>query len=113
MTQGHSGSIKILELMSNLVKSQKGISLNESLEVAQKEIGQDSWVYLAITGIYSGLLVHVIHLIDSDNKMVKLIIDAGDGKILSKTIWSVKDTETSQNIIYLFTPSIPIPPPMT
>ncbi len=113
MTQDHKSSIRIFELISNLVKSQKGINLNEALEIAINEAGQDSWIYSAITGIYSGLLVHVIHLIDSDNMILKLIIDASDGKILLKILGSVKNGETAQNIIYLFTPSIPIPPPMT
>jgi len=112
MTKYQKSSIKIFELMVKLIKSQNGISLKDSLEIAENEIGPDSWIYLAIPGIDSGCLVYLILLIDSHNNIVNLIIDAGDGKILSKTIMDMKDSGTIQNVSFLLTPSIPIPPPI-
>jgi hypothetical protein len=109
MIQNQEGSIKIFDLED--IKSQS-ISLKDSLIIAEKEIGPKSWVYTAFPSMHSGCLVYIILLIDPHNNLVKLIIDAGNGKILSKAIIDTKDLGIIQSVSFLLTPSIPIPPPI-
>jgi uncharacterized membrane protein YkoI len=80
-----TGSVQVFPRLSQIIQSKANISLSEAATGAEKAVGANSHVISAHLGIVNGFLVYVAHVVDANNNIHRVIIDAGNGKILSAT----------------------------
>ena len=83
--QNITGSIKINPMIFNSIASQIKISLSDAAASAQKELGNNSRVVAAHLDIVNGYLVYTICAIDPDMNIHRLIVDTGNGNVLSSS----------------------------
>ena len=87
VTEGNgTGSIPTFPAIMQALKSQIKTNLNEATTAALNEVGENSTAVSAILQPDMGFLVYVIRIVDSSNQIHSLVVDAGDGKILSNAI---------------------------
>ena len=83
--QNITGSIKINPMIFNSIASQIKISLSDAAASAQKELGNNSRVVAGHLDIVNGYLVYTICAIDPDMNIHRLIVDTGNGNVLSSS----------------------------
>jgi uncharacterized membrane protein YkoI len=110
-----TGSVQLLPLLTNAIKSQLTISINEAISTAQNAVGTNSSVFLATVSIEKGFLVYSIFVIDQNNSIHKILIDTASGEILSIEQISTENMSNYTTIEptippLVFTPTIPLPP---
>jgi hypothetical protein len=89
--QNITGSIKLFPTMMNAINSQIKVSLSDAIILAQKEVGNTSKAIAAHLGVENGYLVYFTWTVDTVPPIFvgpgmvlhKVIIDPGNGKILS------------------------------
>ena len=84
-TRNLTGSIQVFPTPSQVIQSKANVSLSDAAASAQKAVGANSHVISAHLGIVNGFLVYVAHVVDANNNIHRVIVDAGNGKILSTT----------------------------
>jgi uncharacterized membrane protein YkoI len=80
-----TGSVQVFPRLSQVIQSKANVSLSDAATSAQKTVGANSHVISAHLGIVNGFLVYVAHVVDANNNIHRVIVDAGNGKILSAT----------------------------
>jgi uncharacterized membrane protein YkoI len=80
-----TGSVQVFPRLSQVIQSKANVSLNEASTSAQTAVGANSHVISVHLGIVDGYLVYIAHVVDSKNNIHRVIVDAGNGKILSAT----------------------------
>ena len=80
-----TGSVQVLPRLSQIIQSKANISFSAAATSAQTAVGANSHVISAHLGVVNGFLVYVAHVIDTNNNIHTVIVDAGNGKILSAT----------------------------
>jgi uncharacterized membrane protein YkoI len=78
-----TGSIKMSSVIGNALSSQIKVGLNQSAMTAEKAVGNNSHAVAAHIGVQNGYLVYTIWVIDPNMKFNRVIVDAGNGKVLS------------------------------
>src|SRR6476620_8901724 len=78
-----TGSIKLSTVMGNALSSQIKVGLNQSAMTAEKAVGNNSHAVAAHIGVQNGYLVYTVWVIDPNMKFNRVIVDAGNGKVLS------------------------------
>jgi hypothetical protein len=78
-----TGSIKLSTVMGNALSSQIKVGLNQSAMTAEKAVGNNSHAVAAHLGVENGYLVYTVWLVDGSYNFHKVIVDAGNGKVLS------------------------------
>jgi hypothetical protein len=114
-TANWTGSVQLLPLLTDAIKSQLTVSLNEAISTAQDAVGTNSTVFLATVSMEKEFLVYTIFAIDQNNSIHKILIDTKSGEILAVERVS---TASMKNYIIIeptlpplvFTPTIPLPP---
>ena len=86
--QNITGSIKLAPTMVNSIASQIKVSLSDAAAIAQKQVGNNSHVVSAHLDVANGFLTYTVCAIDPDMNIHRLIIDAGNGKVLSSSNFS-------------------------
>jgi len=87
VTEGNgTGSIPTFPTIMQAFKSQIKTSMNEATTAALNAVGENSTAVSAILQPDMGFLVYVIRIVDSSNRIHSLVVDAGDGEILSNAI---------------------------
>jgi hypothetical protein len=87
VTEGNgTGSIPTFPTIMQAFKSQIKTSMNEATTAALNAVGENSTAVSAILQPDMGFLVYVIRIVDSSNQIHSLVVDAGDGEILSNAI---------------------------
>ena len=84
-SQNITGSIKLKPAIFNSIASQIKISLSDAAASAQNELGNNSRVVAGHLDIVNGYLIYTICAIDSDMNIHRLIVDAGNGNVLSSS----------------------------
>ena len=79
-----TGSMAGFPLSNKHLRSQVNIDLRKAIAEAEQEVGSNTTVVQASFGTVRGYLVYEISLIDSGNNLVRLTIDAGNSKVLSR-----------------------------
>ena len=82
-TPNVTGSVPILPTISKAIASQVHTSLVNATMTAEKTVGSNTHAVMSHLGIENGFLVYTICTIDSNNNMHRVIVDAGNGKVLS------------------------------
>jgi uncharacterized membrane protein YkoI len=80
-----TGSVQVLPRLSQIIQSKANISFSAAATSAQTAVGANSHVISAHLGVVNGFLVYVAHVVDTNNNIHTVIVDAGNGKILSAT----------------------------
>lgn len=78
-----TGSVPIFPTISKAIASQVHTSLVNATMIAEKTVGSNAHAVMSHLGIENGFLVYTICTIDSNNNMHRVIVDAGNGKVLS------------------------------
>jgi hypothetical protein len=78
-----TGSIKMSTVIGNALSSQIKVGLNQSAMTAEKAVGNNSHAVAAHIGVQNGYLVYTVWVIDPNMKFNRVIVDAGNGKVLS------------------------------
>ena len=78
-----TGSVQVFPRLSQIIQSKANVSLSTAASSAQSTVGANSHVISAHLGVVNGFLVYVAHVVDANNNIHRVIIDAGNGKVLS------------------------------
>ena len=78
-----TGSIKMSTVIGNALSSQIKVGLNQSAMTAEKAVGNNSHAVAAHIGVVNGYLAYTVWVIDPNMKFNRVIVDAGNGKVLS------------------------------
>jgi len=89
--QNVTGSIDLMQTMFNSIISQVNVTLSDAAVTAQKQIGSNSHVVSAHLDVVNGYLTYTVCVIDPDMNIHRLIIDAGNGKVLSSLKLSLQN----------------------
>ena len=85
-TQNITGSIKLAPALFNAILPQIKVSLSDAVKSAENELGNSSRVVAANLGHENGYLTYTVCAIDPDMNLHRVIVDAGNGKILLSTV---------------------------
>jgi uncharacterized membrane protein YkoI len=78
-----TGSVQIFPSKSQIIQTKASVSLSAAATTAEKSVGLNSHATSAHIAIVNGYLVYRVHVIDTNNNIHRVIVDAGNGKILS------------------------------
>jgi hypothetical protein len=78
-----TGSLKFSTILGNALSSHIKVGLNQSAMTAEKTIRNNSHAVAAHFGMENGYLVYTVWVIDGSYNIHKVIVDAGNGKVLS------------------------------
>lgn len=85
-SQNITGSIKLAPAMFNAISPLIKVSLSDAVKSAENELGNNSRVVAANLGHENGYLTYTVCAIDPDMNLHRVIIDAGNGKVLLSTV---------------------------
>jgi len=86
-----TGSVPIFPTISKAIALQVHTSLVNASMTAEKTVGGDAHAVSSHLGVENGFLVYTIWTIDSNNNIHKVIVDAGDGTVLSNQQISMRE----------------------
>jgi uncharacterized membrane protein YkoI len=78
-----TGSVQVFPKLSQTIQSKANVSLSTAATNAEKSVGPSSHATSAHVGIVNGYLIYSIRIVDSNNNIHRVIVDAGNGKVLS------------------------------
>jgi len=78
-----TGSVQVFPKLSQIIQSKANVSLSAAATSAEKAVGPNSHVISAHLGVVNGFLVYTAHVVDANNNSHRVIVDAGNGKVLS------------------------------
>lgn len=85
-TQNITGSIKLATTLFNAISPMINVSLSDAVNSAETQLSNNSRVVAANLGHENGYLTYTVCAIDQEMNLHKVIIDAGNGKILLTTV---------------------------
>jgi hypothetical protein len=85
-TQNITGSIKLAPTLFNAISPVIKVSLSDAIKSAETQLGNNSRVVAANLGHENGYLTYTVCAIDKDMNLHRVIIDAGNGKVLLTTV---------------------------
>ncbi|HYV52332.1 MAG TPA: PepSY domain-containing protein [Candidatus Eisenbacteria bacterium] len=77
-----TGSVQVFPGLSQTIQSKAKISLSTAATIAEKSVNPSSHAVSAHVGIKNGYLVYSVRILDSNNNLHWIIVDAGNGKVL-------------------------------
>jgi hypothetical protein len=86
-----TGSISIFSPIINGFKSSIHVGLSNAISIAEKSLGNNSTTLAAFIHPDKGFVVYNIFALDSNNNVHKVIVDPGNGKILSSQQMSIME----------------------
>ena len=86
-----TGSIPTFPTIMQAFKSQINTSMNEATTAALDSVGNNSTAISSTLQPNRGFLIYDVRVVDSDNQIHAVLVDAGDGKILSNTLLPMID----------------------
>jgi uncharacterized membrane protein YkoI len=78
-----TGSVQIFPNKSQIIQTKASVSLSAAATTAEKSVGPNSHATSAHIAIVNGYLVYRVHVIDTNNNIHRVVVDAGNGKVLS------------------------------
>ena len=81
-----TGSIKLAPTLFKAISPQIKVSLSDAVKSAETQLGNNSRVMAANLGHENGYLTYTVYAIDPDMNLHKIIVDAGNGKVLLSTV---------------------------
>jgi hypothetical protein len=77
--------------MINSITSQIKVSLSDAVSTVQNQVGNNSNVVAAHLDVVNGYLTYTVIASDPDANIHKFVIDAGNGKVLSSSKFSLQN----------------------
>ena len=77
-----TGSVQVFPGLSQTIQSKAKISLSTAVTIAEKSVGPSSHAVSVHIGVKNGYLVYSVRIVDSNNNLHWIIVDAGNGKVL-------------------------------
>ena len=90
-TINFTGSIPISQTLINAFKASIHVSLDDAITTAEDNIGNNSTTMAAFIHPENGFVVYNIFTVDSNNAVHRVIIDPGDGSVLSSQKMTFKE----------------------
>ncbi|MGB8034997.1 MAG: PepSY domain-containing protein [Nitrososphaeraceae archaeon] len=84
-----TGSVPLLPTMMQALKSRVHTSLNDATTTALKSVGGNSSAVAGFIHPENGFLVYNVIVLDANNNIHRVIVDAGNGKVLSSQSMSM------------------------
>jgi uncharacterized membrane protein YkoI len=78
-----TGSVQVFPRLSQIIQSKAGVSLSAAATSAEKSVGPNSHAISIHLRLVNGFLVYTAHVVDANNNIHRVIVDAGNGKVLS------------------------------
>jgi uncharacterized membrane protein YkoI len=78
-----TGSIPTFTAVMEAFKSQIKISMNEATTTALDEVGKNSTAISSTLQPESGFLVYIVRVVDNNNQIRHVVVDAGNGNVLA------------------------------
>ena len=85
-TQNITGSIKLAPTLFNAISPVIKVSLSDAIKSAETQLGNNSRVVAANLGHENGYLTYTVCAMDEEMNLHRVIIDAGNGKVLLSTV---------------------------
>ena len=85
-----TGSIKLAPTLFKAISPQIKVNLSDAVKSAETQLGNNSRVMAANLGHENGYLTYTVYAIDPDMNLHKVILDAGNGKVLLSTVLPVQ-----------------------
>jgi uncharacterized membrane protein YkoI len=86
-----TGSVPIFPTIANAIASQVHVSLSNATTTAEKNVSSNAHGVAARLGVQNGFLVYTIEVIDPSNNFHRVIVDVGNGKVLSSQQLSMRE----------------------
>jgi hypothetical protein len=90
--RNRTGSIPTFPTVMEAFKSQIRTSLNDATTTALDEVGGNSTALSSTLQPNRGFLVYIVQIVDANNQLHSVIVDAGDGRVLAASLLPVVDT---------------------
>ena len=84
-----TGSVPLLPTMMQALKSRVHTSLNDATTTALKSVGGNSSAVAGFIHPENGFLVYNVIVLDANNNIHRVVVDAGNGKVLSSQSMSI------------------------
>ena len=85
-----TGSVSVESVRDDLIQSLRSkvnVTVSEAESAAKQSLGEGSEICCVMLAPVNGYLVYMVHGIDDSNEVVRVIVDAGNGKVLdSRTV---------------------------
>ena len=94
------GSIQVSNALSQMIQSKVHTTLGNAAAGAEKAVGINSHATSANLGEERGYLVYTVRIVDGNNNSHKVIVDAGNGRVLFAQ--SIFDDQPEQDVDYKF-----------
>ena len=88
--QNITGSINLFSTISNAIESQIKTSLSQAASTAEGAVGNNSHAVAAHIGEANGYLVYCVWVLGPDMNTNMVIVDPGNGQVLSNTQMSLQ-----------------------
>lgn len=82
-SQNITGSIKLRSIIGNAIASHIKVSLIQAATTAVQAVGNNSHAVAANLGQEGGFLVYTIWIVDSNYNFHRVVVDAGNGNVLT------------------------------
>ena len=86
-----TSSINLMNIISNAIGSQIKVSLSNATTTAENSIGNNSHAVAAHIGDVNGYLVYTIFVLDPNMNFNTVIVDPGNGQVLSSKQMSMEE----------------------
>jgi len=88
-SQNITGSIQLRNIIGSAIASQVKVSLVQAAMAAERAAGSNSHAVAANLGQENGFLVYTVWLADSNYNFHRIVVDAGNGNILTSQNMSI------------------------
>ncbi len=85
-SQNITGSINLAPTLFNAISPQIKVSISDAVKSAETQLGNNSRVVAANLGHENGYLTYTVCAMDEEMNLHRVIIDAGNGKVLLSTV---------------------------
>jgi hypothetical protein len=84
--RNRTGSIPTFPTIIEAFKSQIKTTINEATTIALDDVGENSTAISSTLQPDRGFLVYIVQVVDANNQIHSVIVDAGDGRVLGKIL---------------------------
>ena len=84
-----TGSVSLGPTIAKAIASQVHVSLSNASLIAEKAVGANSHAAAVRIGTVHGFLVYMAFVVDSNNNFHGVLVDPGNGKVLSSSLVSM------------------------
>lgn len=96
------GSIQVSNALSQMIQSKVHTTLGNAAASAEKAVGINSHATSANLGEERGYLVYTVRIVDGNSNSHKVIVDAGNGRVLFDQGIFNDQEEHSNNVLYQY-----------